>query len=142
MEKEYFYAEDREYKTDELGYPTTIHQISTEDIRHLALYIVENVEPLPGAITMAEAYVHAFSCYSEENQDYPYYDIFKQLEYGNNSSFLLTNVSLAFLEKGFRKEEIDDKKIESYKRLLDVYKKQLNYNQQLYGKLYKARKTK
>ena len=142
MEKEYFYAPDKEYKTDEFGYPTIIHKISTEDIRHLSLYIVENVEPLSRAITMSEAYVNAFSSYSEENQDYPHYDVFKQLEYGDNSSFLLTNVSLALLEKSFREEEIDDKKIESYKRLLDVYKKQLNYNKQAYGNLYSKSKAK
>lgn len=142
MEKEFFYAPDIKHETDEFGNPLLIHEISTEDIKHLALYIVENIEPLSDVVTIAEGYISALTYYSKDNKNFPYYEIFEQLKYGENSRFLYFNVMLALMENDFRKEGIDEKKMHSYNKWQEQYKRMLEFNQQLYREMYNTRKIK
>lgn len=133
MEKEIFYAPS--LNRDSLGNPLQIYEIPTEDIRHLVLYIIENVKPLPMSVTITEGYISALTQYTinNPNEEFPYKETFEKLKYGANSEFLYKNVNLALLENEFRQNGINQKQTEIYNKLIESYRKQLEYNCEVYG---------
>jgi len=140
MEKEYYYAlEDNAYLRDDCL--PVFHEVSTEDVKHLALYIVNNFKPLPAATPM-EGYISAITHYSLENKEFPYCDVFDKLKYGFDSGFLFTNVALALYEKHFSEDGITEDFVSIYNNWQAKYKKQLNYSQQLYNSVYDKDKVK
>lgn len=134
MVKEIFYAPERDSYED----PGEIYAISTEDIKHLAIYIIENIKPMPMSVTPAEGYITALTNYHEKDRtvDFPYKNIFEKIKYGRSSEFLYTNVVLALFEKEFRIEGIDklsEKTLEAYNKHLKAYRKHLEHNNTMYS---------
>lgn len=144
MQKEYFYAPDIRHGMNALGEPSVINKISTEDIKHLAIYIVENFEPVlrEHVMTIGLGYIRALSEYSEENKDFPYSEIFEKLRSVDNSEFLHHNIMLTLFEKKFREEGINEKDMDSYNKYQEQYQKKLEFNRQYYGDLFKKGKMK
>ena len=142
MAKQYFYAADAETESGRKEIPN-IYEISTESIKNLTNYVVNNLEPLARTITEQEGYIDALYEYSQNNKEYPYSDIFDKIKSGSLSRrFFFTNITLSLLEKSFMENGINEKVASTYNKWLEEYNKQLNFSQEKYGETYKKGRNK
>lgn len=125
-----FYAEPIENKFS-LNKFDLVYEINVDDVNALALFAT-TLNPKP-EITEWFGYSAALATYYSQNDNELKDSYLKLVSDTRGSEFLCTSILLCLLEKDFRENGINENSIEKYNHVVEVYKKQLDYSNLVYG---------